>query len=253
MKVKRKGSTWLRVQREVVALLGMMPQRPSHFRPNCVNVWTPGQLNRATNRHAPKPSFGLSSGGLKRFIEGSRPRTEPRKHPKWPPGRWTVSVIRQQPRKNANFASGDLSKDRKSSETFARNRVMIDSDGRDVQPVGVKSFAKTRTPPESEVAGEVSGTLIWWLYGELSSLRRRYVTQPSTSKIPVASSHRMPCVARPRQKSSTWPTRAPALQDFRSQTSSLAAELVVGRSRDILYTPPKGSAMFPCEEANDQR
>src|SRR5499427_7060584 len=126
MKVKRKGSTWLRVQREVVALLGMMPQRPSHFRPNCVNVWTPGQLNRATNRHAPKPSFGLSSGGLKRFIEGSRPRTEPRKHPKWPPGRWTASVIRQQPRKNANFASGDLSKDRKSSETSARNRVMID-------------------------------------------------------------------------------------------------------------------------------
>src|SRR6516225_8339282 len=68
--VKRKGSTWLRVQREAVALPGMMPQRPSIFRPNCVNVWTPGQLNRATNRHAPKPSFGLSSWGLKPSIEG---------------------------------------------------------------------------------------------------------------------------------------------------------------------------------------
>src|SRR5262249_26043546 len=70
--------------------------------------------------------------------------------------------------------------------------------------------------------------------------------------MPVASSHRTPCVARPRQKSPTWPSRAPALQDCRSQTSSLAAELIVGRSRDILYTPPKESAMFPCEEANDQ-
>ena len=36
---------------------------------------------------------------------------------------------RQQPRKNANFASGDLSKDRKSSAASARNRVKIDSDG----------------------------------------------------------------------------------------------------------------------------
>src|SRR5215467_8411997 len=27
-------------------------------------------------------------------------------------------------------------------------------------------FAKTRTPPESEVAGRLSGTLIWWVYGE---------------------------------------------------------------------------------------
>jgi hypothetical protein len=33
--------------------------------------------------------------------------------------------------------------------------------------VGVKPFAKTRTPPESEVAGGVSGTLIWWVYGGL--------------------------------------------------------------------------------------
>jgi hypothetical protein len=33
-------------------------------------------------------------------------------------------------------------------------------------------------------------------------------------------------------------------QDFSSQSSSPAAELIVGRSRDILYTPPKGSAMF---------
>src|SRR5262252_2565280 len=159
MKVKRKGSTWLRVQREVVALLGMMPQRPSHFRPNCVNVWTPGQLNRATNRHAPKPSFGLSSGGLKRFIEGSRPRTEPRKHPKWPPGRWTVSVIRQQPRKNANFASGDLSKDRKSSETSARNRVKIDSDGPIFSQWGSSHSPQTRTPPESEVGVEPAARL----------------------------------------------------------------------------------------------
>jgi hypothetical protein len=38
-------------------------------------------------------------------------------------------------------------------------------------------------------------------------------------------------------------------QDFSSQSSSPAAELIVGRSRHILYTPPKGSAMFPCEEA----
>ena len=38
-------------------------------------------------------------------------------------------MIRQQPRKNANFASGDLSKDRKSSETSTRSRVKIDSDG----------------------------------------------------------------------------------------------------------------------------
>jgi hypothetical protein len=33
--------------------------------------------------------------------------------------------------------------------------------------VRVKSFAKTRTPPECEVAGGVSGTLIWWVYGGL--------------------------------------------------------------------------------------
>src|SRR5262245_35796214 len=61
-------------------------ERPSVFRPNCVKVWTPGQLNKATNRHDPKPSFGLSSWGLKRLIEGGRLRTEPRQHPKWPPG-----------------------------------------------------------------------------------------------------------------------------------------------------------------------
>ena len=36
-------------------------------------------------------------------------------------------MIRQQPRKNANFASGDLSKDRKSLETSGRNRVKIDA------------------------------------------------------------------------------------------------------------------------------
>src|SRR5262249_53713819 len=30
----------------------------------------------------------------------------------------------------------------------------------DIQRVGVKSFAKTRTPPESEVGGGVSGTLL---------------------------------------------------------------------------------------------
>src|SRR5215469_4284810 len=65
-----------------------------------------------------------------------------------------------QPRKNANFASGDLSKDRKSSETSTRNRVKIDSDGPIFSKLGVKSFAKTRTPPECEVAGGVSGTLI---------------------------------------------------------------------------------------------
>jgi hypothetical protein len=39
-------------------------------------------------------------------------------------------------------------------------------------------------------------------------------------------------------------------QDFRSQTSSLAAELIVGRSRDLLYTPPKASTMFPLEEVD---
>jgi hypothetical protein len=30
---------------------------------------------------------------------------------------------------------------------------------------GGVSLAKTRTPPESEAAGGVSGTLIWWVYG----------------------------------------------------------------------------------------
>jgi len=38
-------------------------------------------------------------------------------------------VIRQQPTKNANFASGGLSKDRRSSETSARNRVKIEASG----------------------------------------------------------------------------------------------------------------------------
>src|SRR5262249_16134412 len=108
------------------------------------------QLNRATNRHAPKPSFGLSSGGLKRFIEGSRPRTEPRKHPKWPPGRWTVSVIRQQPWKNANFASADLSKDRNRSETSARNRVKIDSC---TEFTSDPSFAFLKKAPKLESLG----------------------------------------------------------------------------------------------------
>src|SRR5262244_1739562 len=42
-------------------------------------------------------------------------------------------------------------------------------------------------------------------------------------------------------------------QDFSSQSPSPAAELIVGRSRDILYTPPKGSAMFPCEEAKSDQ
>jgi hypothetical protein len=37
-----------------------------------------------------------------------------------------VSVIRQQPTKSVNFASGGLSKDRKSSEISASNRVKID-------------------------------------------------------------------------------------------------------------------------------
>src|SRR5262249_28435883 len=85
--VKRKGSIWPRVQRKAVAPPGMMPSRPSVFRPNCVKVWTPGQLNKATNRHGPKRSFGLTSWGLKRLVEGSRLRTEPRKHPKWRPRR----------------------------------------------------------------------------------------------------------------------------------------------------------------------
>ena len=38
-------------------------------------------------------------------------------------------MIRQQPTKNANFASGGLSKDRRSSETSARNRVKIEASG----------------------------------------------------------------------------------------------------------------------------
>jgi len=33
-------------------------------------------------------------------------------------------------------------------------------------------------------------------------------------------------------------------RDFRSQTSSLAAELIVGRLRNILYTPSRDPAMF---------
>jgi hypothetical protein len=57
------------------------------------------------------------------------------------------SVIRQQPRKNANFASGDLSKDRKSSETSARNRVKIDSDGPIFSQWGSSHSPKTRTRP----------------------------------------------------------------------------------------------------------
>jgi hypothetical protein len=59
--------------------------------------------------------------------------------------------------------------------------------------VGVKSFAKTRTPPESEVAGGVSGTLIWWVYGGLcyegsasanAGVRLRFLTQRRARRVP---------------------------------------------------------------------
>jgi hypothetical protein len=59
--------------------------------------------------------------------------------------------------------------------------------------VGVKSFAKTRTPPESEVAGGVSGTLIWWVYGGLcyegsasanARVRLRFLTQRRARRVP---------------------------------------------------------------------
>ena len=48
-----------------------------------VDAWAAKQ----SGKPAPKPSFGLSNWGLKRLVEGSRLRTEPRKHPKWPPSR----------------------------------------------------------------------------------------------------------------------------------------------------------------------
>jgi hypothetical protein len=38
-----------------------------------------------------------------------------------------------------------------------------------------------------------------------------------------------------------------ALASAHAMTLRRVAELIVGRSRNILYTPPKGSAMFPCE------
>jgi hypothetical protein len=59
--------------------------------------------------------------------------------------------------------------------------------------VGVKSFAKTRTPPECEVAGGVSGTLIWWVYGGLyyegsvsanAWVRLRLLTQRRARRVP---------------------------------------------------------------------
>ena len=40
--------------------------------------------------------------------------------------------------------------------------MKIDSDGPTFGQWGLKSSAKTRTPPKSEAAGGVSGTLIWW-------------------------------------------------------------------------------------------
>jgi transposase len=43
---------------------GLAKAGNARVRPNCVKVWTPGQLNKATNRHGPKPSFGLSSWGF---------------------------------------------------------------------------------------------------------------------------------------------------------------------------------------------
>jgi hypothetical protein len=49
-----------------------------------VDAWAAKQSDKPAR---PKPSLGLSSWGLKRLIEGSRLRTEPRKHPKWLPSR----------------------------------------------------------------------------------------------------------------------------------------------------------------------
>jgi hypothetical protein len=60
--------------------------------------------------------------------------------------------IRQQPRKNANFASGDLSKDRKSSGRSARNRVRLTAMVR-YSASGVKSFAKYENPARFPRAG----------------------------------------------------------------------------------------------------
>ena len=57
----------------------------------------------------------------------------------------------------------------------------------------MKSFAKTRTPPESEVAGRVSGSLIWWVYGGLcyegsasanARVRLRFLTQRRARRVP---------------------------------------------------------------------
>src|SRR5215471_12972906 len=77
------------------------------------------------------------------------------------------------------------------SPSLGPNRVKIDRSN--VQPVGLKSFAKTRTPPESKVAGGVSGTLIWWVYGGLSyegsasanaRVRLSFLTQRRARRVP---------------------------------------------------------------------
>jgi hypothetical protein len=77
MQISRRGWTdiFVRTYREIQSdrLLALAAGVVFYFfRPNCVNVWTPGQLNKGTNRSGPKLSFGLLSWGLKPLIEGSR-------------------------------------------------------------------------------------------------------------------------------------------------------------------------------------
>jgi hypothetical protein len=76
---EKEEEAWLRVRREAVAAASVMPQPASVSRSNCVNLWTPGRLNRATNRLGPKPFFGSSSWGLEPRGTEAHLRTGPRK------------------------------------------------------------------------------------------------------------------------------------------------------------------------------
>src|SRR5262249_37769566 len=132
-KVKRKGSTWPRVQRKAVAL--------------------PGPIG-------------------------------PRKHQKWPPGRSTVSVIRQQPRKNANFA-----KDRKSSETSVRNRVKtVDHDA--VSAVLRRYTHRQRSFPHSSSASRfTAGASAFFILSQSGDARGGVAYALVSSRSPAIRSY----------------------------------------------------------------
>ena len=84
-------------------------------------------LMNATAEEPEAQSYVADRGGLRSSRADTRTPVPPWPHAstmiQW---RQPSARDRQQPRKNANFASGDLSEDRKSSETSARNRVKID-------------------------------------------------------------------------------------------------------------------------------